>query len=99
MDLVMGLLVVPLEPLEESKDHPVLVVIARRESQVFDLQKIAEIVQMSLFSLTQILALEKQSLVVAGRDDKENVLKSRLKSADLGIHDRFGDGWKVLELT
>jgi len=47
---------------------------------------------MSLFSLTQVLALEEQSLVVTRRDDEENVLKSRLKAADRGINDCFGDG-------
>jgi len=54
----MGLLVVPLKALEESKDHPVLVVVAGGQGQIFDFEEVSEVLKMRLFSLTQVLALE-----------------------------------------
>ena len=98
-DLIVGLLVVPFEPLQEAQDQAVFVIIAFWQDKILDTEEVAEVIKVSLFTFSEIQALENQSLVVSTRNDKERVLKSWFVVLDLFVDH---EGWnlgQILELT
>ena len=98
-DLIVGLLVVPFEPLQEAQDQAVFVIIAFWQDKILDTEEVAEVIKVSLFTFSEIQALENQSLVVSARNDKERVLKSWFVVFDLFVDH---EGWnlgQILELT
>ena len=88
--LIIGLLIVPLKPLQEAQDHAILIVVPLGQHQVLDCQEVAEIRQVSLFTLSQIAPLEEEPLVVARRDDEEGVIETGLKLSHFIIDDFYG---------
>ena len=98
-DLIVGLLVVPFEPLQEAQDQAVFVIIAFWQDKILDTEEVAEVIKVSLFTFSEIQALENQSLIVSARNDKERVLKSWFVVFDLFVDH---EGWnlgQILELT
>lgn len=59
MDLIVSLLVVPLEALQESEYNSVGIIIFRWDSQTFDLKEVPEVSKMCLFSFTKSMTLKK----------------------------------------
>ena len=98
-DLIVGLLVVPFEPLQEAQDQAVFVIIAFWQDKILDTEEVAEVIKVSLFTFSEIQALENQSLVVSARNDKERVLKSWFVVFDLFVDHASWNLGQILELT
>ena len=98
-DLIVGLLVVPFEPLQEAQDQAVFVIIAFWQDKILDTEEVAEVIKVSLFTFSEIQALENQSLVVSARNDKERVLKSWFVVFDLFVDHEVWNLGQILELT
>ena len=98
-DLIVGLLVVPFEPLQEAQDQAVFVIIAFWQDKILDTEEVAEVIKVSLFTFSEIQALENQSLVVSARNDKERVLKSWFVVFDLFVDHEGRNLGQILELT
>ena len=98
-DLIVGLLVVPFEPLQEAQDQAVFVIIAFWQDKILDTEEVAEVIKVSLFTFSEIQALENQSLIVSARNDKECVLKSWFVVFDLFVDHASWNFGQILELT
>lgn len=84
--LIIGLLVIPFKALKEPQHHSVLVVITLWQFDPFDFKEFPEILDMSLFALSQILSLEHKSLVISTWNDNKDVFKTWLILSDLVIY-------------